>query len=333
VYTRLVIANQNGIFQKVENMVGKPFPSGHPLADRRAAFAETFAHLGDISAAIEILSGALELAPNWAAGWFRLGEYFERVDATDEAIAAWQQVVRADPSDPFGAGLKLDLMKDVPIAETMPSAFVEMLFDQYAPRFETSLVDKLDYKGPELLMSALGVTGFIRANRALDLGCGTGLMGMHLRDQCGWLGGYDISQGMLDEATMKGIYDLLEKRDLGHLPPSQTAYDLIVAADVFIYLGALEQIIGWCAGALSANGRIAFTFETADRPIELRQSRRFAHSPAYIQEVLQHAGFDQITMQNCVLRQDRGADIHSFCVVASSDRSAIRRADDQLAYA
>ena len=275
------------------------------------------AHEGDLSGAIEVLSGALEIAPEWAAGWFQLGEYYEQAKAPEKATPAWRQAITLDPGDPFGATLKLDLYREVPVAETMPTAFVETLFDQYAPRFETSLLEKLEYHGPDLLMGLLRRTGFAHASRALDLGCGTGLMGLQLRVSCDWLGGYDISRGMLDEAELKGVYDLLEKQDISSLAPSKTSYDLIVAADVFMYLGALEQIIGWCAGALSPQGRFAFTLERSEKTMELLESRRFAHSPEYVSEVLDHAGFHEVTMQDCVLRQDRGKGIPSFCVVAS----------------
>ncbi|MDA7427585.1 tetratricopeptide repeat protein [Primorskyibacter aestuariivivens] len=304
-------------------MVGTPFPSGDLSADRRAAYAETMAHLGELSAAIEVLSGALKIAPGWAAGWFRLGEYFEGAGAPDQAAEAWRRAIEADPSDPFGAGLKRDLLLKVPVAERMPAAFVELLFDQYAPRFDNALVNKLAYRGPELLTRALAESGFAHAPRVLDLGCGTGLMGVALREACDWLEGYDISGRMLDEAAAKGIYDLLEKRDLGTLEPVRAVFDLIVAADVFIYLGALEQIIGWCAGALALKGHVAFTLEWADRPVELRESRRFAHSPDYVADLLGQAGFPQIRMRDCILRQDRGADIRGFCVVASGHRCGV----------
>ena len=298
-------------------MVGKPFPSGHLIADRRADFAATMAHLGDMDAAIEILGSALEIAPDWAAGWFRLGEYFEMVGDQEHAIKAWKQVVEHDPSDPFGAGLKIDLLSGQTVSDSAPSAFVEMLFDQYAPRFEASLVEKLEYRAPDLLMQGLLDTGMTAAAKALDLGCGTGLMGERLRPYAEWLGGYDISQGMLNEASEKNLYDLLEKRDLNALEPVQNQYDLIVAADVFIYLGALERIISWTSHALTPNGRFAFTLERGDLPYQLRDSRRFAHSKEYVRDLLQQAGFTHMHLVDCVLRQDRGQDVHGFMVVAT----------------
>lgn len=299
-------------------MVGRPFPSGDPAADRRAVFAETLAHLGDAAGAAEAQSQALDLAPRWAAGWFRLGEFLEMAGDTESAADAWEKALDADPSDPFGAGLKRDLVRRVPLTETMPPAFVELLFDQYAPRFDRSLRRTLGYRGPEILFESLAATGFTRAARAFDLGCGTGLMGEVLRPRCDWLGGCDISGGMLAEAEAKGFYDRLEKRDIAALTLGEDRFDLIVAADVFIYLGALEQVIGWCAGALSPGGRLAFTVELGDAPVELRESRRFAHSPRYVTGLLRDAGFVSIEMAERVLRWDRGAEVASLAVVAST---------------
>lgn len=293
------------------------FSSGDLTADRRASFAETLAHLGDLAGAIETLSGALELVPGWAAGWFRLGEFMELADETEAACQAWDKAVLADPSDPLGAGLKRDLARKVPVAEAMPAAFVELLFDQYAPRFERSLVEKLGYQGPDILLQSLRLAGRTQFGSVLDLGCGTGLMGAALRPVCAHLEGYDISDGMLVEADRKGIYDVLEKRDIARLNVGGPQYDLIVAADVFIYLGALERVIGWCAGSLAEGGVLAFTIELGDAPIQLRESRRFAHSQAYVEGLLAEAGFGSVLTTPCVIREDRGVPIDGLSVVAS----------------
>lgn len=304
-------------FLKVRSMVGTPFPSGNPAADRRAQYADTLAYLGDLDAALEVLQGALELVPGWAAGWFRLGEYFERAGQTDAAAQAWDRAVQADPADPLGAGVKRDLMRARPVAETLPPAFVELLFDQYAPRFERSLRGALDYRGPEAIMEALDATGFRHAALALDLGCGTGLMADVLRHRCDWLGGVDISAGMLAEAQARGQYDWLDKCDIGAMAVGEARYDLIIAADVFVYVGALERIVAWCAGSLQPGGRLAFTVEEGDAPYMLRESRRFAHSEPYLRGLLAEAGFASCDVTPCVLRKDRGAPIRSLVVVAS----------------
>lgn len=307
-------------------MAARVWSSGDLIVDRRLDFAEGLAQAGDLAAAIELLSGALDLAPDWAAGWFRLGEWFEATGRIDSAIAAWDNALRADPRDLLGAGPKRDLARRVPLTETIPAAFVEALFDQYAPAFEASLLDRLDYRAPTLLRNALPTN--IRFARMLDLGCGTGLAGLAFRDRCDWIGGYDISEGMLREAATKDIYDLLEKRDLSDLEIGTDSYDLIVAADVFTYLGALERIVGWCAGALTPGGLLAFTVEAGEDPLTLRPSRRFAHSAGYVGGLLGTAGFETVEMSETVLRKDRGEDITGLIVIAANAAARGSHQDD-----
>ncbi len=325
--SRGLMANERN-FRKLETMVGKVFSSGDPSVDRRGSYAETLAYLGDMAGAVEVLAGALELAPDWAAGWFKLGEYYEAVGETEEALKAWDRAIAADPTDVMGAGLKRGLVTAT-VVETMPTAFVEMLFDQYAQRFENSLVEKLGYRGPKILTDLLRQNGFEWADRTLDLGCGTGLVADEIREYCEHLTGYDISANMLSEAASKGLYDLLEKRDIGTLEVGEDRYDLIIAADVFIYLGALERVIGWCAGSLASNGRLAFSVELGDAPLTLRESRRFAHSRDYVLGVLRDAGFAEVVAEECVLRQDRGEGVTALCILASGLTVHARDRDEE----
>lgn len=297
--------------------------SGTLLADRRASYAE---HVlpDSAEAAADLYMQALELAPDWAAGWYRLGEI--RAEAgLDGAAEAFRAALAADPEDRLGAGLRLDILRERSLADTMPPAFVELLFDQYAPGFDAALVDRLDYRAPQLL--AAGIDGHYA--RALDLGCGTGLMGAELRGRCAVLEGWDISAEMLREAAGKGLYDALHKADLSALPASAPVWDLITAADVFAYLGALERITGWVAGALQPGGRFAFTVERHDGPeaYVLRESRRYAHSEVHLRELLKQAGF-LARMERAVLRTDRGAPIEGLVVQAIRIGSDLRRQGD-----
>ena len=300
-------------------MAALRFSSGDPAADRRADYAEQFAARGDVEAAIEVLAGALELVPGWAAGWFRLGEFQEMAGQIEAAASAWDRAVALDPEDACGASLKRDLARATPLVESMPPAFVELLFDQYAPRFDAALVNGLGYRGPEILMQRIAASGFTAAQDVLDLGCGTGLMGEAIRAFAGRLEGMDISARMLAEARAKGIYDALQKRDIARLEAGPERYDLIVAADVFAYIGALEGVIGWCRSALKAGGVLAFTVEAGgdDDEVVLRESRRFAHGRGYLAALLARAGFDGVDITECVVRQDRGENIASLAVVAS----------------
>ena len=94
---------------------------------------------------------ALEQVPAWAAGWFRLAEYAEKAGRKEAAAAALEKVVALDPSDIFGAGLKLAVLGVADTPAAPPTPYVERLFDDYADRFDTALVGKLDYTVPQTL--------------------------------------------------------------------------------------------------------------------------------------------------------------------------------------
>ena len=261
--------------------------SGDLNADRRAAFAEMLFASGEPAQAAELLLGALELAPQWAAGWFRLGEMQEAAGLPDQAAQAWAMALKLEPAARLGAALKLQLIGMAPAATAPPSAFVETLFDHYADSFEESLVEKLGYRLPDFLGQAIRKARPGRLRLALDLGCGTGLMGERLRPFVDRLEGYDISAGMLRKAKAKDIYDLLAKADLQLFSHPGAGADLVVAADVFIYVGALEGIVGAVAETLADGGIFAFSVEThaAGGDFALRPSRRYAHSEAYVRRV------------------------------------------------
>ncbi|MBN9551227.1 MAG: methyltransferase domain-containing protein [Alphaproteobacteria bacterium] len=301
--------------------------SGDLTADRRADFAEMLLSSGEPAQAAELLLGALELSPQWAAGWFRLGEMQEAAGLSDQAAQAWTMALELEPADRLGAALKLQLIGKAPAATAPPSAFVETLFDHYADSFEESLVENLGYRLPDFLAQAIRKARPGRFRLALDLGCGTGLMGERLRPFVDRLEGYDISAGMLRKAKAKGIYDLLAKADLQCFSHSGTGADLVVAADVFIYVGALEGIVGAVADMLAEGGMFAFSVETlaGGGDFTLRPSRRFAHSEAYVRRVLSANGLAVLSMEGMVIRHDQRSPVEGLAIVAGFQATAASR--------
>jgi predicted TPR repeat methyltransferase len=299
-------------------MTPKGLLSGDLLADRRADYAEMLFGSGEPRAAAEVMMGALEHAPGWAMGWFRLGEFHEAAGSAAEAATAWRMVLRLDPSDRPGATLKLALIGDGPAPSAPPGAFVEALYDQYAAGFDHSLVDTLGYRGPELMMEAILGTGVARFDRAVDLGCGTGLMGLRLRPIVGSLSGYDISAAMLKKAKARGVYDRLEKADLQALVLPAGSVDLMTVADVLIYVGALDRLFAMVADALAPGGVFAFSVELdpAHESFRLRETRRYAHSCRYVEAVLSQSGFADVSVAEAVIRQDRNAPVDGLIITA-----------------
>lgn len=281
--------------------------SGDLVADRRAGYAEVLASEREYAEAAEVMAQALGLAPGWAAGWNNLGRYLEEAGRLDAARTAWQRSAELDPDGCYGAALKL-----AAYGEVMPgssAAYVETLFDDYASRFETSLVDRLAYRVPSELAGMLSrfVPGRVRV--ALDLGCGTGLMGVQLRSMADRLEGIDLSEAMLAEARWKQVYDVLHKAELAaFLAGWEGPGDLITATDVLNYTGALPPVLAAVRRRLAPGGVFGFSLETFDGPgaLVLRSSLRFQHQPELAVSACIEAGFELLARQETVIRTDRG---------------------------
>lgn len=290
---------------------------------------------GDHAAAAELMGQALELTPDWAAGWDLMGLYCEKAGDVAGAISAWRHLEALDDAGVFGAGLKLAAHGAGIAADGTAVNYVEALFDQYAPQFEQALVDKLGYRVPEMLddlvqaeMARLGIDGFARA---LDLGCGTGLMGQRLRGKAGHLEGIDVSAAMIAETARKGIYDSLQKAELvAALNARRADADLVTAADVFIYCGALQPVLSALVPALQPGGLAAFSLEAHDgpEPIFLRPSLRYAHGVEATRDALVVAGLDILRFETAVLRFDRGAPITGMLIVVRKPPLELTAAND-----
>ena len=201
-----------------------PLAAGDLIAERRFAYAKAAAEEGDWSAAAELFEQALERAPHWAAAWFALGEAREKLGDLDAAARAFRETLVADPADAQGATARLALIGRGDAPGALPQAYVARLFDDYAPRFDKHLTDNLGYRAPALIAEALSaVAPGRRFASALDLGCGTGLMGAELRSRVDRLAGVDLSAAMIAKARERGFYDRLVVGDavamLGREPP------------------------------------------------------------------------------------------------------------------
>ena len=295
------------------------------------------AERGEHVAAAELMSETLELVPDWAAGWDLLGGYAEKASNIALAISAWRHLEALDDDGVFGARLKLAAHGAGIAGEGTAVSYVETLFDQYAPRFEAALVERLGYRVPQMLddlvsqvMVDLGIEGF---TRALDLGCGTGLMGQHLRDKVSFLEGIDVSAAMIAETARKGIYDSLQKAELvAALNGRRAEADLITAADVFIYCGALPTVLAALVPALQPGGLIAFSLEAHDGPeaLFLRPSLRYAHGIEATRDALVVAGLEVLRFEMAVLRLDSGVPVTGMLVVARRPPIETTAANDDL---
>ncbi len=151
-------------------------------------------------------------------------------------------------------------------------------------------------------------------------------MGQRLRPIADRLEGYDISTRMLKQARLKGIYDLLAKADLRDFSYAGPKAGLVVAADVFIYVGALEGVVNTVAGLLVGDGLFAFSVEKlaggGEADFALQPSRRYAHSESYVRKVLAANGFSILSLATKAIRQDRREPVEGLVVVAGKVHAA-----------
>lgn len=310
-------------------MLPSQLSSGDVIADRRADYAKMLAESGEPASAAELMEQALELVPRWAAGWYSLATYREKAGDAPGAITALNEVLALDTGDVFGARLKLAVLGAVEMPDRPPSLYVERLFDDYADRFETSLVEKLDYSVPGKLAALIADTAGMPTHfrLAVDLGCGTGLFGPEIRGRVDRLEGFDLSKGMLAKAAEKGVYDHLGQADLSLEPLLSGVFaaglqagraDLITAADVLMYLGDLNGVM-MIVRKLAADGAV-FAFSVEDAELSagyvLRDSLRFAHSEAYVREMLAGHGFAVRDLARSVIRMDAGKPVHGILFIA-----------------
>jgi predicted TPR repeat methyltransferase len=292
-------------------MARDPLASGDLVADRRFAYAKAEAAGGDLSAAAELFEQTLERAPDWAAAWFALGEAREKLGDLDAAAQAFRATLAADPADAQGAAARLALIGRGDVPDTLPPAYVARLFNDYAWRFDKHLTKNLGYRAPALIADALSAAApGRRFASALDLGCGTGLMGEALRDHLDRLTGVDLSAAMIAKARERGIYDELVIGDaVAPMRERPSAFDLIVAADVLVYVGDLAPLFTAVGTALTADGLFAFSVEACEGDgFKLEPTMRFAHSRAYVEATASEAGMGPVFVQTASTRRESGAD-------------------------
>jgi predicted TPR repeat methyltransferase len=302
--------------------------SGDLIADRRYKWATDQAAQGDFVAAADILAQTVEIAPAFATAWFALGAIRDRLGDRTGAITAFEKTRDADPDDYHGARLQLARLGSGETTPAMSEAYVRRLFDQYAARFDTALTERLAYRGPAVLREAVehavhASQRQVRFCSVLDLGCGTGLAGAAFAPLADWLVGVDLSPAMIAQAESKQLYDRLVTGELAAFLKETLdkgeSYDLVVAADVFVYVNDLGPVLAAAAKVLAPSGVLAFTVEThADGGVKLLQTLRYAHSEPYIRRAVTEAGLTAASLAKAAVRSEKGVPVDSLVVIAKA---------------
>ena len=179
-------------------------------------------------------------------------------------------------------------------------SYSEKLFDRFADNYEL-VMQTLDFAVP---MAMGRIAGSVEG-RIVDIGCGTGLLGMVVKTPQNYLIGVDISAKMLEKASEKKVYDELIKSEAVAFLQKNKGFDWVMAADVLGYIGALKDFF------LAANGsKLCFSTENLnDGDFKLDVSGRFKHNPQYVRKILTEVGYKNIYQEEIILRTENNENV------------------------
>ena len=274
--------------------------------------------------ALEYFSRCLELDPTNIGAHLNLGSIFLKANAFTEANKHYQAALELRPNDPEIQYLLAAINNDQQ-PERAPERFLEHLFDQYSSYYDKHLTECLQYQVPKLIHQAVFTASDIPTAKwqILDIGCGTGLCGEEFKPQAKKLIGIDISQGMIDIANSKNVYDELQVGDISTLLSRYHNIDLVTAADVFTYIGKLDEIFRLVHDCLAPQGLFVFSVEkTAEYPFLLQKNTRYAHSEKYLNTLIADNQFATLDFANITLRFQHKKPVEGYLVLLQKTEQA-----------
>jgi predicted TPR repeat methyltransferase len=274
-----------------------------------ALLAQDLRRDGQVLAAFVCQEHAAALKPERADYWYALGELAHILGRRERARAAYEEYISRQPDDAEVAQILIAL-RDEPPPSRASDQCIEQLYARFADVYEDNMHGDLQYQAPERLKEALEKNvPVLQDLNVLELGCGTGLAGQHLRRYSRQLVGLDLSPEMIARARLTGLYDALELSEITAWlnVPRATRFDLIVACDTLIYFGDLRQVIVPASRLLIPGGFCAFTVERGENfPFRLTDSGRYSHTAEYVREVAPEAGLSVISLTEGFLRNEYG---------------------------
>lgn len=288
--------------------------------------AEMLSFAGERAAAVDAYREHLASAPTDVAAMEHLAGVLSRLGREEEELAVLTQVA-AITSDKLGLApedraaviqFELGAIGAVDAPATAPPGYVSATFDIISETFDSRLRGSLRYRGPEQVVERIA-REHGDGNGSLDIcdaGCGTGLLGPLLRPYAKLLRGVDLSPRMLDKARARGVYDDLVVAEMAAFflgPDHGGKYDVITAADVFVYVGDIRPVFRAIAGSLEDGGLFVSTFERADEgTFVLHHAGRYAHTIDFVREAGRDAGLEEISLEEEDLRAEKGGAVRAI---------------------
>jgi predicted TPR repeat methyltransferase len=263
---------------------------------------------GKLEEAIKAYNKALAIKPDHADAYYNMGNALQEQGKLEEAIEAYNKALTIKPDEVELQYIVASLTGKT--TTSAPKKYIENLFDEYSKTFEQSLVGKLEYKTPKLLADIIvKERGSGSLGSVLDLGCGTGLMGVEIKDYCSNLEGIDLSKKMLALADAKKVYDKLIHTDiLDYLADTDLCFDYFIATDVLVYVGDLTELFRLIKSRNKRKGKLVFSTEkNVTAGFQLETSGRYSHAKSYIEGLCKKFDYSIAYYAETDLRKEKGA--------------------------
>lgn len=263
--------------------------------------------LGKYEFAIFHLEKVMDICPDFYEVLFSMAQCYRKMKDEANMLVYLNKTLAKVPKHPGANHLLASLHKET--SSKYSSEYAQDLFDRYANHFEEHLLSALNYQVPYIIQEKLGSLNLAKNSKVLDLGCGTGIVGKTIIDQFPNIVGVDISSNMIKETRKKEIYTTLYTNDIhDFLLKNEEKFDLIIAADVFIYIGNIQTIFTDIKKCLSKQGYFIFTIELSSeiniKDFQLGKSGRFSHDIEYIETLCKEEGFEMIEKEEIILREE-----------------------------
>jgi predicted TPR repeat methyltransferase len=289
----------------------------HGTAEVYHGLATALHKTRELKEALEVCNQALKLDPDnmdiqWTYTQIQAEIYQFSVDEEGLRVALAKDPANKDLQFRWAA-----LRRESAI-DFMPPKRIADAFDGYAENFDAHLVQQLNYRGPELILACVREAAPNRRFDILDLGCGTGLCGAALKPLARRMIGVDLSTGMIERCRGRGIYDELGVEDLlMALRRQSDQWDLIVAGDVFAYVGELDEVFAAAMGALRRGGLFAFCVERTDEPRFTlnRTTFRFSYNGEYLLELGKRHGMVKKVVRDEPFRRQYGRPVAAWTML------------------
>lgn len=310
--------NNLGIINCILKQFDKAIPLLETVMAREPSNVESLFHLGIAHASTNQLEKAkqnyiqvLTLNDKHGQAHHNLATLYLHLNDKENALKHYEKAYQLNPHNQTALHMKKALTGDT-LKEGAPHEYTRALFDQYAYTYNQHMKEQLGYQVPQLLRALLNPFSAKKSTvwEVLDLGCGTGLCAPYFADIADKLYGVDLSPNMVDQAAKLGAYYKLAVSDIcDYLAKTTQSFELIVAADVFVYFGDLEAVFKQCYQVMNSNAYFLFSIESLENEItpnqdyKLNQTGRYQHKPTYIKSLAEKIGFREIAHQTATIRQ------------------------------